>query len=338
MINYAHNFFGKDLNTITQTDLINFFAEPRAETDTIEYKSYPTTADWINSLTKILKTTSSMLNGEGGLIVWGAPIGKKPDGLAEPIFTGELTPVPIKKEQDWFINKISTSISPMPKDIRVHIINSENGSIYLIEIQESPYKPHQFNHGYFIRLDGQTKPAPHYIVQALMREIKYPDIRGVLSFKSANIVDRKLLIPLEVGIFNFSKLQNELDLNFQLLVIGGSFLNKNSLSPRLQFSMNGSLVQTKVRLEPLYFGMPHVDSLPILVSGNTNKLQFLLSFGGRYSPAKTSRYSFDLTNFNIDDIWSNLIEQEENSLFKEKQGVDETLSVFKKGLLQTKNN
>ena len=160
MKNFALNFFGKNIKDINQDDLTTYFAQPRREADNLEFKSYPPTADFEKSLQKILKTVCAFLNSAGGMIIWGAPGGSRPNGETEDIFTGNLLPVTTIKGQDWLINKISSSISPMPKDIKINIITIGTAAVYLIEVQESQFKPHQFENVYQIRLDGQNNPHP----------------------------------------------------------------------------------------------------------------------------------------------------------------------------------
>ena len=332
MTNFALQFFGKSLKDITENDLIIFFSESRAETDNIEYKSYPKTADWEAGLNKLLKTISSMLNGSGGIVIWGAPLGQKPEGSKEPIFVGDLTPISIKKEQDWFINKISSSISPMPKDIIVSVISTANGSVYLFEVQESQYKPHQFDHIYFIRLDGQTKPAPHYIVQALMREIKFPDIRGVIGVSEGSITDNRLVFKLRVGIFNASQLQNEFDVSFKVLLVGARFANPG-IHPIYTYSLRNGLVQTKTRTEPLYYGMPYTANFMVIAEPLATEIKMLLSFGGRQSPAKISEYVLDIRKIYLDNIQQQMNVIKENETFKELQTIDQSLLFFKENNL-----
>lgn len=331
MINFGNNFFGKDLKEISLDDLIEYFSQPKTENDNLEFKSFPINTDFEKALIKILKTVCAFLNSSGGLIIWGAPVGNKPENSSEDVFQGELSPVTTLKGQDWFINKISSSISPMPKDIRVSVVTSGKAAIYIIEVQESQFKPHQFEHIYQIRLDGQNKPAPHYIVQALMREIKFPDIRAVIKFEKASKFNSGgIRLPIRIGIFNFSPYQNEFDINFRIVLVGAVFYNwSENLNNNVLYEMGGAGLRHKPFAQPLYYGMPHSMYYGLYLEKGIKELTVLLSFGGRQSPAKASTYKLDIANLDLENPNNSIVSLEENTLFQQKQSIDETISFFK---------
>jgi len=337
MTNYAQNFFGKSLRDLTFDDIASYFAEERSETDLIEYKSFAENQDWNTIIQTICKACCGFLNGNGGILIYGAPRGVIPEGKKEKVFQGDLTPLSNGKEVDWIINKLSTEISPMPKDINIHIIEYEKKRLYIFQIQESTYKPHQWNHVYYIRLDGQSKPAPHFIVQALMREIPFPDVRGYLSVNKNGVYQRRLdaiYFTLKLGIFNFSRLQNEYDINYSILLVNGQFMDSQlNTSKYLNYSMNGALLRfNNPNSTPLYFGMPYTRDFSAVVIDPEKNLEVLLSFGGKHSPAKNSRYQIKIDSSNLSSIKCSIETLEENEFFKEKQSIDETVRFFKEEL------
>jgi hypothetical protein len=330
MVNYAQNIFGTDLSEITFDNLINYFAERRLETDTLEFKSFPAQANFDLLISKILKTICGFLNGSGGLLILGAPT-KTVIGQVD-YFQGALTPLPIQKSVDWFINKISSCISPMPINICVKIIEDTQSFVYLFEIRESQYKPHQVDHIYFIRLDGQTKPAPHFVVQALMRQITYPDLRATLRVNRFNNHAGQMISKLALAIYNFSQLQNEVDYNYALTLVGGAkFLgwNANQFGNQITFTMEGAQLIHKPIPHPLHFGIPHVRSFQITIPRNVSEIQFILSFGGRFSPGKICIYKLCLTDIDVLNPQANITISENNQLFEAKQTIDETLAYFR---------
>ena len=96
---------------------------------------------------------------------------------------GELHPVYEIIEKDTLINKVSTPINALPIGIQVERFEKENKYVYVFEIQKSNYSPHQYNSRYYTRIDGQSIPAPHYLVEALFRKITYPNIEGYVKIE-----------------------------------------------------------------------------------------------------------------------------------------------------------
>ena len=107
------------------------------------------------------------MNSEGGLIIWGSPIGEYSDGSKEKVFEGALSPLDISLTKDSFINKVTDQITPSPRGIKFYKYSNNGKHVYLIEVEKSNFSPHQFEHNYFMRIDGQTKIAPHHYVEAL---------------------------------------------------------------------------------------------------------------------------------------------------------------------------
>mgnify|MGYP000881575833 FL=1 len=181
-MNYSKNYFGKNLTELSYTDIENFFIEEKKESNSLEFKSYSTENGNLNkSIESITKGICAFLNSEGGILIWGAPKGIKRENRQEKVFIGDLSPVPELKEKDWLINKISDSITPLPIGVNVQTLDKNDSYVYVFEIQQSKYCPHQFKNTYYARLDGQTKPAPHYLIEALFKKITFPQIEGFIG-------------------------------------------------------------------------------------------------------------------------------------------------------------
>lgn len=329
MIDFAQNILGKKFRDVITQDISKYFSEDKTESNTIEYKSLSENTNWEATINTVSKAICAFLNGSGGLLILGAPRGIKRDGSNEDVFSGSPTYSKNPKALDWLINKLSTEISPMPKDIQVNIMESNEGFIYLFNVAESTFKPHQYNHLYYIRLDGQSKPAPHYIVQALMREIKFPDIRGYIGFSVANVDNNRTLLEIRVGIFNFSQNQNEFDINYSILLVGARFHNPQLTSPVFSYGMNYARLYRRPMTEPLYHGMPITAAHKIISDVDAEEIEIMLTFGGKQSPAKNSRYTLSLQNLEIRNVSRNVIEAIENEPFKQLQTIDDAVNFFK---------
>ncbi|MNR10414.1 hypothetical protein D3C85_1266640 [compost metagenome] len=161
-----------------------------------------------------------------------------------------------------------------------------------------------------------------------MREIKFPDIRGVVGVNDAQIINGRIIFKLRVGIFNASQLQNEYDVSFKLMLIGATF-GERGPHPVHTYSMQNRLVQSNLRREPLYYGMPYTASFWITAATNAKQIKILLSFGGKKSPAKTSDYIINVDVDNLQNFNKQIEAINENEPFKEIKTIDENLAFFK---------
>jgi hypothetical protein len=230
MIDLSLSFFGKSLTDLTYTDIVNFFSTEHGESNTIEFKAYsPQFGNFNQNIKGIIRAVCGLLNSDGGIVIWGAPLGTIDSTTGEKKFIGALSPVPDYKEKDWMINKISDNITPLPTGIRIVVLqNSMTENLYIIEVQTSSYKPHQQDNTYWARLDGQTKPAPHYFIEALFRRISYPNIEGYIKVEKAGLAQNPSRYYLQVSIFmfNFSQLQNEENVEIRLMTVPGKFQSR----------------------------------------------------------------------------------------------------------------
>jgi hypothetical protein len=74
---YIELFLGKKPNDLLYSDVITFFTNARQELDKIEFKAYiAATGSDREKEDGVISTISAMLNSEGGLIIWGTPVGQ----------------------------------------------------------------------------------------------------------------------------------------------------------------------------------------------------------------------------------------------------------------------
>jgi hypothetical protein len=87
---YSKTIFNKDLYDLEFTDVVNFFATTKDETLNLEFKSYVAQGEYFKKEDAVKKAVCGLLNSEGGIIIWGAPIETK-DANGNSSATGALT-------------------------------------------------------------------------------------------------------------------------------------------------------------------------------------------------------------------------------------------------------
>jgi Schlafen, AlbA_2 len=311
-MSYSQIIFNKDLYDLTYNDVIDFFITEKEETLNLEFKSYPTQGNHNDKENAMLKAVCGLLNSEGGIIIWGAPIETK-DSHGNTSAIGTLTPFTTTLDRDRLVNKISSVIIPLPTGIRIQKLDDTNSnSIFVIEIEKSRNKPHQFKNNYLIRLDGQTKIAPHYLIEAMMKSVDFPIIRGHLRLKRIEIDGQNYIIYFKSLIYNTSKFTNDLNLTITLIAGPGTMhINGNQYSGFYDSSV-----------EIISHGRPVSDDFSLIVSRNElsqhgNEIQIVLSFVGEKSPSKASTYKYSLANRiigNVDDENIYILEKRENEM------------------------
>lgn len=314
--------FGKSLTDLVYQDIVTFFTTDHAESNTIEFKAFSAQhGSFNNNLKGIIRAICGFLNSDGGLAIWGAPLGVNDPETGEKKSVGPLAPVPDYKEKDWLINKISDSITPLPVGIKVCVLqNLPTENVYIFEVPASPYKPHQYDNTYYVRLDGQTKPAPHYFIEALFKRISYPNIEGYLKVIRAGLKQNPSRYYVEIGVFlfNFSQLQNEEMVMARITSIPGRFRDYSGAAERHEVVR---------QIGMLHFGLVHnhtelITVDPEEINNNNMRLHLVLTYSGKHSPAKSSDYTLDLHNLDLQNPLktTNLIEScEENILYSERQ-------------------
>ncbi len=329
-MDYSTPHFGKKFNDLTFQDIELFFKEDRIETDQLEFKSINPAGNLNDKFVGIQKSICAFLNSSGGLIIWGSPEGQKVPSKKEKIFKGELTFFTQPIEKDFAVSKFSDSIIPLPNSIRLSILNHENKTIVIIEIDTSDYSPHQTNDTYFMRIDGQSKPAPHHYIEALFKKIRYPNIEVFIKITKTEVYQNKYKVNFDFLFFNWSPLQNEEKLSFRVVAENATF--GRSQYPQFQhlYRLEGHEYFNEAAKDIFFFGEPVLESEvlffdPHLVEQKGKKAKLLISFGGRFSPRKSSEFTFDFTKLYEADPNKMIIDRNENRLTKDIQdekGVD----------------
>lgn len=339
MANFSTQYFSKDLNDLTFNDIEQYFTFPQEESDKIEFKAFhPKFGNFDKNLEGVVRGICAFLNSNGGLLIWGAPLGVKNNNF--DIFQGTLATINKYIEKDSLISKISDSITPLPVNIRIKILEKSNQYLYIFEIDKSPYSPHQYKNTYWARLDGQTKPAPHYLVEALFRKISFPLIEGYISFdKFGNYDDNRVYLDITIYILNFSEMQNEYDVEFSVIcyeaIFEGSF--KNDI--KINYSLGGHKYESIPNIKTLRFGAPNstnkklIFDLYELKEKHDGNMYISLSFGGKSSPLKFSEYKLNFNLSTISERSPKIIESSAENIFSsEKQKI---LGTTKENLLKS---
>lgn len=296
--------FDKDIHSLTQDDILHYFSSEKRETNTIEFKAYiddrkpGTTKEGRDNekLDTIIKTICGFLNSDGGILIWGAPGGKRESGNEE-VYKGHLTPVELQIEPDQFINKISSVISPIPLRILFQAIRlTENSFCYVLEVDKSEFSPHQYKGTYYMRMDGSTRPAPHHYVEALMKKISFP--RLFCSIEFGEMINPKNIayVPLVVTIHNLSKFIQDKKVRYQLISRGADILEPN------QTFFNGitnMALITKNAVPLLHYNMPYYGNYVLVVEkmklNYKNEAEVKLIVWGELSPAISCNYKLHIS-------------------------------------------
>lgn len=224
MADYALTYFGKPLAELQYADIEHFFTNEHSESDQIEFKSFNPNGPLESKLAGIIEGITAFLNSSGGLLIWGAPEGSKVAGRKEKVFVGALTKLPLAIEKDWLISKIADKIIPLPRGFRVQLIAGDDGQVAVFEIEESSYSPHQTDNRYYMRIDGQNKPAPHHYIEALFKKVAFPRLELYLEEGEVHTVTRAIhAVEVSFLFFNLSPYLNEEKLSFKIEVNLGYF-------------------------------------------------------------------------------------------------------------------
>ena len=317
---YSKLYFGKELIELTYVDIEKYFVDEKDESNKIEYKSYhnPDEKNHTEKENGVIRAICGLINSEGGLVIWGAPIGLTVVDKKEKIFKGPLSPVDKLIEKDSFINRATDLITPSPKGIQFQRLEKDGKFLYIIEAEQSLYSPHQFRNIYYMRIDGQTKPAPHHFIEALFRKVTFPKLEGYIRIDNVKTDGTQYILQLSYFIFNKSKLQNEHDIYSRLFVSIGKFANYgNSNSTYRFYRLEGHELTIPNAKATLYYNEPIYETEMILFSPNeltqsNFECDILLHFGGKQSPLMVSKYKLSLRNIYTDKPNSLMISMEEN--------------------------
>lgn len=219
-MSYSEQIFGKQLHDITYQDIELFFSTEQEETTIIEFKSGEVELD------SVFKGICAFLNTQGGLMIIGSPKPIKPtESNDRKICKG--TPILTKKlnSREQLQQKIASFISPLPVGLKIHQIPMNDGSLFLIEVPQSDFAPHQcLSDGkYYMRLDVESRFAPHGFVEALFNRRQKPLlVADVVSEKIDEVFDE-----IEIVIENNSATTAE-DVEFIVKVFGVEIIERES--------------------------------------------------------------------------------------------------------------
>lgn len=308
-MSFSTSLFNKELYDLEFNDIAIFFEENKEETLYLEFKSYVVNGDYSKKEEAIKKAVCGLLNSEGGIIIWGAPIEVK-DAKGNTSAVGALTPFTSALDKDRLINILSSSITPLPVGIKVQVLKTpQEESIFIIEVEKSIEKPHQFDNKYFIRLDGQTRIAPHYLISALMKSTNFPVIKGHLRLKEIRTDGHNVVFHFRKLLFNTSAFNNDINVYMRIIAVPGQIYVNN-------FLQGGIYNQTHPIISN---GAPLMSNFILKVPAEQlhNDINLVLQFGGEKSPSKMSTYKYRFNDGQIGNIIDEspyLVEKAENKL------------------------
>lgn len=323
---YSKTIFNKDLYDLEYGDLVTFFATSKEETLNLEFKSYVLQGDYVRKEDAIKKAVCALLNSEGGIIIWGAPIEIK-DAQGNSSAIGALTAFTSTLDRDRLINIFTSSITPFPIGIRVQVLkNPANESVFVIEVEKSIERPHQYDNKYFVRLDGQTRIAPHYLISALMKSTDFPILRGHLRLKGIEIHGSDILLHFRKLLINTSAFNNDKNVTMRLAASPGA-LFINGVNEGAMFNTTFPILSN---------GAPLMSNFILRISSAQRNadIKVLFQFIGEKSPSKVSNYTYrlgaNLTLGEVIDETVYLFEKSENKLPSDVSNntVEENIDMF----------
>ena len=169
-----------------------------------------------------------------------------------------------------------------------------------------------------MRIDGQTKPAPHHYIEALFRKVSFPKLEGYLKLDSIRNEGNRLRMQITTMIFNKSKLQNEFDVYYRVIIDLGKFAQFGLYKGADKvYTLEGHEIRSSNAKSTLYYNEPFSDSEIIYLDcneliKNNNECNIFFYFGGKHSPLMTSRYKLKINNNFPDDLNNLIISMEEN--------------------------
>lgn len=151
-----------------------------------------------------------------------------------------------------------------------------------------------------MRIDGQTKPAPHHYIEALFRKVRYPFLEAIFKIKNRYIVRGMYAIQFKVYFYNWTPNQNEEKFSYRIFSEHGVFEDSSDELLEHRFGDNGQELSSELAKDILHFGEPIVEEQTLLfepyqLQNEQNKSTLLISFGGKYSPLKISQIILDFS-------------------------------------------
>ena len=301
MADYALTYFGKPLADLEYADIEHFFTKEHSESDQIEFKSFNPNGPLESKLAGIIEGITAFLNSSGGLLIWGAPEGSKVAGKKEKVFVGSPTKLPLTIEKDWLVSKIADKIIPLPRGFRIQLVACADGQAAVFEIDESPYSPHQTDNRYYMRIDGQNKPAPHHYIEALFKKVAFPRLEVYLEEGEVRPITRAIhAVEVSFLFFNFSPYLNEEKLSFRIELNIGYFAElepePRASLPHPSYSQDRRKCHNPVGLD---ISLPYTVPFAALeelrfreaeLQQNGDRATVTIVFSGKTAPPKFCRY------------------------------------------------
>lgn len=285
-MNYSSITFGKELYDLTLEDMTNFFLTEKEENLNLEFKSYPPQGDHKSKESAVIKAVCGLLNSEGGIVIWGAPVETR-DANGNTSAIGDLTSFSSNLDRDRLINILSSSITPLPTGIKVQkITNQADEAVFIIEVQKSVGRPHQYDNRYYIRLDGQTRIAPHYLISALMKSVDFPVLRGHIRLKRIDITGNNFVLTFRKLLFNTSAYINDVNIHMQIIAHPGHIYVDNIIQGG-RYSQKYPIISN---------GAPLMSNFTLVIPSHqiNQSIDLIFQFGGEKSPSKISSYKYSL--------------------------------------------
>lgn len=313
----SNNILGKELNDLTHQDIETYFATEKVETDNLEFKSINPAGNFDDKISGLAKSICGFLNSNGGLLIWGAPEGLRPAGGGAKRFQGALTPYNVQIDKDSLINRITDRITPIPNRIKLKICEQAGSYVFVFEIESSEYSPHQTENSYYMRIDGQTRVAPHHYIEALFKKIKHPNICCYLKITNATVQQNMhYRIDYDIYMFNWSPLQNDENVSFR--IFGPLMFHPLSqVAPHQQdYRLNGKEYFRNPIQDIIHYGQPIRDANyftvnPISLPHNL-RTELTIFFSGRLSPTKRCDYVIDFGQVTAANKNLMIVERNEN--------------------------
>jgi hypothetical protein len=324
-MSFVKTFFGKDMSDLSVDDLTGFFSQPQEESNKMEFKSFEVHPKGKNDLADrenaIMRVICGFLNSEGGMLIWGAPVEMKANGKS--LYIGDLTPGDKEYPKDQFIAKIANTIIPSPQGILFRSFAYRGGFLYLFDVPRSEYSPHQYSDKYYMRMDGQTKAAPHHYIEALFKKVSFPNLEAYLKIEDYGPwKSGQFYLKCSVLFRNQTPYQNDFDLHYRVFSSHGyimaflSNVNENINEEILKRPGDyGNMVASTI-----YYGNWVDSRFAILLSESELKernfnLSIRLQFGARHSPMKICLYDLIMVDGLKDKLQDHIIKMTENRFF-----------------------
>lgn len=326
----SNKILGKELDDLTYQDIETYFSTEKVETDNLEFKSINLAGNFDDKISGLTKSICGFLNSNGGLLIWGAPAGVRPVGGGAKRFQGVLTPYNAQIEKDSLINKITDKITPIPNRIRLNICEHAGNFVFVFEIESSEYSPHQTENYYYMRIDGQTRVAPHHYIEALFKKIKYPNIGCYLKITNATVLQNMhYRIDFDIYIFNWSPLQNDEDISFRIFGPLLFYPLSQDAPHQQNYRMSGKEYFRNPIQDIIHYGQAIRDANYFTVNPislpHDLKMDLTIYFSGRFSPTKRCDYVLDFGQVMAANKNSMIVERKENITiadWQEEKGVN----------------